>query len=217
MYRIFTVLNYDSWDFPASPQYLAVYDLDTDRLLSMVEDSRCPQLYNRPFMDEQGDIYFSGWVWTPAIALVKDYPKSCALRVKAGQDVFDPTYKLDFAAQVTGGREAGVLRYVGNGKALLDVFYHERATITPTTDPEELANTPNWRLWGIDLATGAGGPIEGLDFKAGGYTDVQVDGRSFLMVPNEDYSLTTAYEVSNNKATPGFKVQGSSYQVVRVR
>jgi len=218
MYRVFTNLNYDQWDFPAAPMYLVVYDTTTDTIVSKTEESRCPQLYNRPFVDESGDIYFSGWVWTPAIALVDStYPKSCALRVKAGTNVFDPGYKLDFGAQITQGREAGMLRYLGNGKALLDVFYSERVTITSQTDPEELANTPNWRLWMVDLKTNIGGPVEGLDFKAGGYTDVKVDGRTYLMVPNKDYSETTAHEIANDKAEPRFKITGSSYNMKRVR
>jgi len=217
MYRIFTILNYDTWEFLAAPQYLAVYDLEKNELLDLVEETRCPQLYNRPFTDENGDIYFSGWVWTPGLALTGDYPKSCALRIKSGQDSFDAGWQLNFADDVTDGREAGVMRYLGNGKAMLDVFYDERVTIDENTDPQELVNTPNWRLWTFDLDTRSGGPIENLDFKAGGYTDVQVDGRNFLMVPNEDYSETTAYELLDGQAQAGFEIQGSSYQMVKLR
>jgi hypothetical protein len=217
MYRLFTFLNYDSWEFLAAPQYLATYDLETDKLLDVVEESRCPQLYSRPFIDESGDIYFSGWVWTPGLTLTGDYPASCALRIKAGQDSFDPDWQLRFAAEVTDGREAGIMRYLGHGKALLDVFYAERTTIDAETDPQELVNTPNWRLWTVDLETNQGAPVEGLDFKAGGYQDVQVDGRTFLMVPNENYSETTAYEVADGTATPGFKIQGSAYHMVKLR
>lgn len=217
MYRIFTFLNYDSWEFLAEPQYLAVYDLEQDELLDLVEETRCPQIYNRPFIDEKGDIYFSGWVWTPGLTLTGDYPKSCALRVKAGEDTFDDAWQLNFAEDVTDGREAGMLRYLGNGKALLDVFHDERVEINDDTDAEELVNTANWRLWTVDLDDLSGGPMEAFDFKAGGYTDVQVDGRTFLMVPNEDYSETTAYEVVDGEAVEGFKIEGSSYQMVRVR
>jgi hypothetical protein len=217
MYRLFTILNYDTWEFLPNPQYLAVYDVENDKLLSMVEDHRCPQLYARPFADESGDIYFSGWVWTPGLALTSDYPKSCALRVKAGEDTFDPSWQLNFAADVTAGREAGVLRYLGGGKALLDVFHHERVTIDATTDAQELSGTPNWRLWTIDLNTKTGGPIEAFDFKAGGYTDVQVGGRTFLMMPNGDYSETTAYELVNGEPVQKFKIQGSSYAMKQLR
>jgi hypothetical protein len=118
---------------------------------------------------------------------------------------------------VTEGREAGILRYLGGGRALLDVFHHERATFTAESDSQELANTPNWRLWAVDLEARTGAPVEGLDFKAGGYQDVQVDGRTFLMVPNDDYSETTGYEVVDGQAVPGFRVQGSAYHMVKVR
>jgi hypothetical protein len=217
MYRVFTFLNYDSWEFLAAPQYLAVYDLEQDELLEVIEETRCPQLYSRPFIDEKGDIYFSGWVWTPGLTLTGDYPASCALRIKADEDSFDPDWQLNFAADVTAGREAGIMRYLGDGKALLDVFYDERVMIDDRTDPQELANTPNWRLWSIDLESKTGGPIEGLDFKAGGYQDVQVGERTFLMVPNEDYSETTGYEVVDGEARPGFRIQGSSYDMVKLR
>lgn len=217
MYRIFTFLNYDSWEFLPAPQYLAVYDVESDELIDLVEESRCPQLYSRPFVDEAGDIYFSGWVWTPGLTLTSDYPKSCALRVKAGQDSFDPNWQLNFAQDLTEGREAGIMRYLGDGKALLDVFHAERTTIDDSTDAQELANTPNWRLWTIDLEAKTGAPLEGLDFKAGGYTDIEVGDRTFLMVPNEDYSETTAYEIEAGEAVPGFKIQGSAYHMLKLR
>ncbi|RYZ07454.1 MAG: hypothetical protein EOO73_12450 [Myxococcales bacterium] len=217
MYRVFTLLNYETWEFLPSPQYLAVYDLKTDELIDLVEDSRCPQLYSRPFVDEQGDIYFSGWVWTPGLTLTGDYPASCSLRIKAGEDTFDPDWQLDFAADITEGREAAVMRPLGDGKVLLDVFHDERVTIDEATDPQELSNTPNWRLWMVDLKTKQGAPIDSLGFKAGGYSDVQVDGRNFLMVPNEDYSETTAYELADGEARAGFAIQGSVDQILKLR
>jgi hypothetical protein len=216
MYRLFTLLNYDSWEFLAEPQYLAVYDLEKDELLELAEETRCPQLYSRPFIDEKGDIYFSGWVWTPGLSLTGDYPKSCSLRIKDGENAFDPDWQFNFADDLTDGREAGIMRYLGDGKALLDVFHDERVTIDEETDAEELVNTPNWRLWSIDLEAKTGAPMESLDFKAGGYQDVEVDGRTFLMVPNDDYSETTAHEVVDGEATPTFKIRGSSYHMVEV-
>lgn len=217
MYRMFSFLNYDTWEFLPAPQYLAVYDLDKDELLDVTEESRCPQLYSRPFVDEKGDIYFSGWVWTPGLTLTGDYPASCALRIKDGEDSFDPDWQLNFAADVTDGREAGILRPLGDGKALLDVFHHERATIDANTDPQELMNTANWRVWTVDLEAKTGAPIESLDFAAGGYSDVQVDNRSFLMTANEDYSETTAVELVDGETRTGFKMQGSVDHIVKLR
>lgn len=217
MYRILAFLNYDSWEFLSDVQYLAVYDLETDKLIDLIEETRCPLLYSRPFIDENNDIYFSGWVWTAAETLVHGAPKNCALRIRDGEDTFDPNWQLTYADEVTDGREAGILRYLGDGKALLDVFHDERTTIDDDTDSQELSNSPNWRLWRIDLETKTGAPLEGLTFKAAGYQDVQIDGRTFLMVPNGDYSETTAYEIVGGEAVEGFKIQGSSYHMVQVR
>lgn len=217
MYRVFTLLNYDTWEFLAAPQYLAVYDVETDELTNLVEESRCPQLYSRPFVDESGDIYFSNFIWTPVLSLSSDYPHSCALRVKKGELAFDPDYQLNFAQDITDGREAGILRYLGEGKALLDVFHDERVAIDGETDAEELANTSNWRLWTVDLGDKTGAPLPDFDFKAAGYQDVDVDGRTFLMVPNEDYSETTSFEIVDGKVAERFKIQGSSYFMARVK
>lgn len=217
LFRMFTYLDYDAWNFDATTQMLAVYDVESDELLELIEDTRCPLLYNRPFEDEQGTLYFSGWVWTPAETLVRGAPKNCALRILAGETSFDENWQLTYADDITDGREAGILRYLGNGQALLDVFHHERATITDETNAQELANTPNWRLWKIDLEQKTGAPVEGLDFKAGGYQDVPIGGRTFLMVPNATYSETTTYEVVDGEAVLSFKMQGSAYHMAKLR
>src|SRR5690606_20513778 len=120
MYRLFTFLNYETWEFLPAPQYLAVYDVKNDELLSLEEESRCVQLYALPSVDEDENIYFSGHVWTPGLTLTSDYPDGCALRIQAGEDGFDDNWQLNYAEDVTDGREAATLRYIGDGKALLD-------------------------------------------------------------------------------------------------
>jgi hypothetical protein len=216
MYRLFTFLNYDTWEFLPEPQYLAVYDVESDELLSLEEETRCVQVYALPSVDENEDIYFSGHVWTPGLTLTSDYPQSCALRVKAGEDEFDQEWQLNFA-DITDGREAATLRYIGDGKALLDVFHHEREEIADDTDAYELVATANWRLWLVDLEDNTGEPIEAIGYKGAGLTDVQVGDRTFLMLPNVDWSETTAWELVDGEAVERFKVQGNSYQVLQVR
>ena len=217
MYRVFTFLNYDTWEFLTEPQYLAVYDLESDELLSLEEETRCAQIYAMPSVDEQGNIYFSGHVWTPGLALTSDYPKSCALRVKADEDSFDDEWQLNFAEDVTDGREAATLRYVGNGKALLDVFHDERVEIDDKTDAQEVVSTSNWRLWLVDLNDKSGAPIEGVGYKGAGLTDIQVGDRTYLMLPNVDWTETTAWELVGEDVVKRFTTQGNSYQVLKVR
>ena len=109
-----------------------------------------------------------------------------------------------------------MLRYVGGGRALADIFHAERATITGDTDPSELGTSSNWRLWTVDLAAGTGAPIEGLDFKPGGYNDVHVAGRTFILMPSADYASTTGYELVDGAAVRRFEIQGSSYHMVEL-
>ena len=217
MYRVFTFLNYDTWEFLQEPQYLAVYDLEKDELIKLEEETRCPQIYAQPSVDEDKNIYFSGHVWTPGLALTGDYPKSCALRVKAGEDEFDDEWQLNFADDVTDGREAATLRYIGGGKALLDVFHDERVEIDDNTDPQEVVSTSNWRLWLVDLEDKSGAPLEGIGYKGAGLTDVQIGDRTFLMLPNADWSETTAWELVDGEAIKGFKIHGNTYQTLQLR
>jgi hypothetical protein len=68
----------------------------------------------------------------------------------------------------------------------------------------------------VDLETGNGAPIEGLDFKPGGYNDVHVGGRSFILMPSADYARTTGYELVDGSAVRRFEIQGSSYHMVEL-
>lgn len=216
MYRLFTFLNYDTWEFLEAPQYLAVYDLDNDELLSLEEETRCVQVYALPSVDEDENIYFSGHVWTPGLTLTSNYPASCALRIQAGEDEFDDEWQLNFAEDITDGREAATLRYIGDGKALLDVFHDEREEINDETDAYELVATANWRVWLVDLEEQTGEPIEAIDYKGGGLTDIRIGDRTFLMLPNEDWSETTAWELVDGEAVKSFTVEGNSYQTLKV-
>jgi hypothetical protein len=215
LFRLFSWANFDSFEFSRVPQQLAVYDTATDELVSLTEETRCPALYSVPFEDEAGNLYFSNHVWSPMETLVKGAPQSCSLRVLAGQMTFDPTWQLRYA-DFAQGREGAVLRYLGSGQGLADIFHAERTAITDVTDPSELGESSNWRLWSVDIQAGTGAPIGGLDYKPGGYNDVRVGGRSFILMPSADYARTTAYELAGGTAVQRFAIQGSSYHMVEL-
>jgi hypothetical protein len=216
LFRLFSWANFDTFEFSKAPQQLGVYDTTSDELVALAEDDRCPAVYSEPFEDEAGALYFSNHVWSPMETLVKGAPQSCSLRVLAGEAAFDPEWQLKYA-DFADGREGAVLRYLGNGQALADIFHDERTTITSETDPSELGQSSNWRLWTVNLETDVGAPIEGLDFKPGGYNDVHVGGRSFILMPSDNYARTTAYELLDGAAIRRFGIQGSAYHMVELR
>jgi hypothetical protein len=211
MYRTFYWKDWDTYT-SSTEQYLAVYDLTQDKLVEMVREERCPALSAHVERDEDDNLYFSNWVYNVTETLMKSAPASCALRLPAGSDRFDD-WTLPFPT-MTENRQAAALAYTGGGKGLLNVFHHERATIGDGTDPRELALSSNWRLWRVDLAGRSAEPVPGLEFLAGGYTTVHADGRTFVMVPIDDYEATQVYEITDAGAELRFDVPGWSYQLI---
>jgi len=217
--RLFRVFHWSDWKaytFSSEDQLLGVYDVENDKLIGLVKETRCPAMSNRVSKDEQGNLYFSNWVWTTTATLVKGAPKNCALRIGPSSDRFDPNWILPFAS-VTGGREAAVFTHIGDGTGLLDVFHHERATIDANTDPAKLAGSTNWRIWRIDIEKGSGAPLEEIDWLFGSYTPVQVDGHSFVIATGKDYAITHYYEIKDGRAVLRFNVRGHANQFVKVR
>jgi len=76
---------------------LAIADANTDAPLRYIEDDRC--LPGGPaFVDEQGDYYVHGAGYFGYFYAYGGVPdaRTCALRVKAGKEEFDPGYLADY-------------------------------------------------------------------------------------------------------------------------
>lgn len=216
--RLFKMLFWSNWEAwqTSSEQYFAVYDTDTDKMLALVPESRCPGLSSWVETDEAGNLYFSNWVHNTSETLVRGAPESCAIRVLPGQEQPDPSWKLSFPA-FTEGRQGAMYAHLGGTKALLNVFHDERIAYDMNSDPAELVNSTNWRLWNIDTATQTGAPVAGLDWMSGGASTFHVDGRAFVFVPGADYSVTRIHEIVDGAAVPSFEVPGWSYQFYEIK
>lgn len=212
--RLFRTVFWSDWDAwqTSTEQYLAVFDVDADRMLALVPEARCPGLSNWIDRDEAGNLYFSNWIWNVSETLVRGAPRSCALRIAPDAERFDPGWTLPYA-DLTGGREGAMYSYLGGGAGLLNVFHAERANYDASSDPAELAETPNWRLWRVDAAARTGAPLDGLDFMSGGASTFHLGDRSFVAIPGPDYAITRLYEIVNGAAVPAFDIDGWSYQL----
>jgi len=94
----------------------------------------------------------------------------------------------------------------------------ERVDIDENTEPSAISQASNWRRWQVNLTSGTGAPVEGLDWMAGGYYAFRFGDRTFLLLPSGDYATTTAYELGKDgKATERFTVPGWAYQLVQIR
>jgi hypothetical protein len=216
--RLFRTVAWDDWDAAkySVEQYLAIYDVETDKLLTLVPESRCPSLGNRVNRDEAGNLYFSNWIWNVGETLLGGGPKSCVRRLNVGSDRFDEEWILPYAS-VTDGREAAMFTYLGGGSGLLSVFHDENASIDAETAPDELVSTNNWRVWALDVETPSASPLQGLDWMAGAASTFRVGGRTLILVPADDWSITHVFEIDGDRATPRFDVEGWSFQLLEMR
>jgi hypothetical protein len=216
--RLFRAISWDDFDAAkySVEQYLAIYDLESDALVELIPESRCPSLGNRVDRDEAGNLYFSNWIWNVGETLLRDGPKSCALRLDADSDRFRDDWLLPYAS-VTEGREAAMFKYLGNGQALLSVFHDEDATIDASTAPDELVSTNNWRVWSLDVEAQRAAPLPGIDPMAGAASTFQVGGRTLMLVPADEWSITHVYDIADGQATPSFDVNGWSFQLVQIQ
>ena len=212
------VVFWKDWDaFESSEeQLLIVIDTDTDELVDMQSETRCPALSNRIDKDEQGNLYFSNWIYNVAETLLFDAPASCALRIKAGERKFDADWKLDFKS-LTEGREAAGFSYFKKDVGFLSVFHDEQAEIADDTSPDELSSSANWRIWRVDVKGNKAEPVAGLDYLTGAYSMLEAGGETLLMLPTAEYDKTLVYAVSDSGVEERFSVQGFSYQVLEVR
>jgi hypothetical protein len=217
LYRTFDWVDYDTAEY-STDFLLGVYDVETDQLLELVEETRCPVPGNLVQQDEAGNIYFSNWIWPVAGTLLRDAPASCVLRIPPGSDRFDAEWTLDYAA-LTDGRQGAMFSYLEKGQALLSAFYDERTSFDATTDPWSYVGSLNWRIWSADLESQTAAPIPGIEFNGGAFTPVSFDNRLLLMVPGgeEESFATQIFEVTDGQATPYVKLPGWSYQFVKLR
>lgn len=216
--RMYITLGWADWTtFQWSDEvYLAVYNTQTDELIDLVQETRCPSLNNRPSRDEDGNLYFANWIWSVGPTLLSDGPVNCVLRVNAGEDTFDPDWQLSYP-DVSGGRQGAMFSYLKDGTGLMSVFYDERVEITDTTVSNELLSTDNWRMWTVNTDGSAAALLEGLDWNSGAISTFHVDDRSFLFVPTADWGLVQVYEVTDGEAVHSFDVEGWSYQFARLK
>jgi hypothetical protein len=135
----------------------------------------------------------------------------------------DESFTTDFT-EWTDGRLVTNFRYVRDGWGLANVLYpetFENTDFSGAIDPvvlDEFWNAEHWKIWRIDVERGRAEPFEGIDVEAGGWSAVEVDGRSFLFVPYDDWGKTRVYELDESGGvSTHFDLLGDASGFMRVR
>jgi hypothetical protein len=196
---------------------IAVYDPETHAERAII-DVPCPALEVMS-QDEDGNTYFSPWSYGPELSLFGEGPATCIRRVKR-----DSTLDEDWTPELsawTGGRPVQVMRYVGGGKALATVLHVDEASVDFASGyDQELAAEldQHWRLWELDLDAETARPVEEIGASGRGFYLSVIDGRTFVFVPNETWTVTTIFEFTGDgHARERFKVPGIVSNWVKVR
>jgi hypothetical protein len=167
-----------------------------------VLSSPCPNL-DGATIDQAGDIYFSNWIYSPGSTLTGKGGKACVTRIAAGSEAIDPGFSLKLG-ELTGGHEAAALRMVGPGRGLVSVFHEGNQPFDPAKDDVStwlFGN--NWKFWTVDLAARSAQEVTGVGWHAGGYYSERIDGRTYLLVPGDQYASTNIYELgADGQARP---------------
>lgn len=211
----------EDWLQHGDSSLAAVYDRVTHEETQVI-DLPCPGL-SMTTQDENGMTYFGTWGYSGALALFHAGPAPCVARVKPDLTL-DQAWTTDLTSW-TDGRYVNNFRYVGRGKAIGNVLYHELldAEFSGPFDPEVeeaiWASGPHWRLWMFDLETEKAWPIEGIEVDVGSGAQFAVlDGRTFVFAPFEDWSRSKVYELSDDgTAIERFEVAGDVFKWIRVR
>jgi hypothetical protein len=207
----------DEWVRFAQTTSIAVYDPVTNREQSVI-DVPCPSL-EVPSQDEAGNTYFSSWTYGPVLGLYGLGPDLCVRRIKP-DSTLDESWAPDLRAW-TGGNPVMVFRYMRAGKAVGTVLHVDEVDIdfgAGYAEDEALELDDHWRLWMFDLEEETARPIEGIEGISSGFSWAVFDGRTFVFVPNADWSSTTVFELDTDGiATMRFESTGFINDWVRVR
>ncbi|WP_394844478.1 hypothetical protein LZC95_46420 [Pendulispora brunnea] len=198
-------------------QLFAVYDTDTDKLLSITSETRCPALGGLAFTDGGGTAYFSNWFYNVPGTLQNGKPPSCMLRLPPNSDTLDPNWAPKFR-DLTGGHEGAQLSYAGGRTAIFAALHEEAFPDIKTPSAFQLVSGANWESWSYNLDTGEAKPIAGIGRLGAQQTTFRLDGRTFLLTPNKEFTQSKGYEIkADGTVAPAFSIAGFSRAFVKVK
>ncbi|MEY4546314.1 MAG: hypothetical protein RL685_2509, partial [Pseudomonadota bacterium] len=196
---------------------IAVYDPETHRESRIIEVP-CPAL-EVATQDEAGNTYFSGWTYGPQLALFGDAPAPCVRRIKADATL-DETWTPDLTTW-TNGRPVHTFRYMRNGLALGTALHVDQANVDFSAGYDETAAAslePLWRLWAFDLRSETAQEVAGLGAIGQSFNWARFDDRTFVAVPNTEWSRTKVFEIdASGNASERFESTGWVGEWIRVR
>jgi hypothetical protein len=206
------------WSKFADHVRVTTIDPKTDKVIDSVDDTRCSTL-GPGGVTSDGTAYFSPWDYTTVLGSVFGEgfgSAACALRVVPPKTAFDTGYDVDLSSLVEG-RPAGSLQLLNDEEALIHVWHDDLVGATA----ENWADTrfkPGYYWYRWKLSEESAELIEGQDPNSEGGTWIQLDGKTFSLANDVDFTVTTLYELDADGALhKGVTIPGWATNVIRVR
>lgn len=140
------------------------------------------------FVNDYGDFYFAadGLAGELSLAKLQDVPTSRVLRVRAGEDVVDPSFLLDLGKLLNTPATFG-LWPVSGSKFVVQAWASDVDPDTVLEPGEGGWGKPYYDWWFVDSANGGVQPVRGLARSLANNTlRLQLDARTYLQRPLDD-------------------------------
>ncbi|HEX6244707.1 MAG TPA: DUF4374 domain-containing protein [Polyangiales bacterium] len=223
--RLFVPVRWSNWDDPNDAQRasagLLVIDTERDEVVHLLQDDRiADSIYT--VLTDSGDLYlFTGAIGVTQHLVHGSVAPAGVLRVRAGEDTFDPDYFLDLSKEL-GGRQATTPAWWRGTEVFVRAYHEERGpqiTDDIKAEPYLLLSERAWRYWKVDLA--GEHEAEHVDTLPWTSTDgyfyrIAEENRLFLGVMAEDFANTSLYEVTDDGFSAAVQVRGTLDVLSRV-
>jgi hypothetical protein len=209
-YHPFYYTNDDYFEYGPNSS-IAVYDVATNDLVKVIE-APCPGL-DHVTQDEDGNLFFSAWIFAPTGAAVLEQPTTCVVKIAKGEDTATVAFNVK---DVTGGLEGGVLRYTGDGKAMLAVLDPEHAEEADRKDPQAVGWGPNFRFWSYDFKTNKAEVNDSIGWNNGAAYGTVVGSKSYIALQTDEGGTTIFDTTDPSDAKSLFSVEGWTMRLLQL-
>jgi hypothetical protein len=193
---------------------IIVIDVERDQVVDVLT-APCVDL-SVADSDEQGNLYFSNWVYSPGATLLYGDGRACTVRIGAGASTLDD-WSLSYA-DITG-REGAALAYAGEGKWLYSSFLGDPALYNPQTDDWfDWLFGDTWQLEVLDPVARTSTAVTGMPKNGGGYYSARFDGVTHVLVPGDSYQSTSIHALgADGTITDEIDTVGWATRLFKVR
>lgn len=203
--RITVMARYYLDDNAAPLVKVALIDIKT-KTVTYAEDTRCAQVAYS-VSDPDGNLYFGSHgalaTYAAAGAAPENTPPACIVRVKKGEDEFDPDYFVDLET-ISGGGIVGSLLQGVDGYAY--VMQYSGAVPTSALEARKALPAAAWELHSLKLDDAAETYTKVADMPLGSAystsftTVVGLDSVPFLILPGDELKNSYYWDVSDPAA-----------------